>query len=95
MYSPRVSSHVAIRKNYYAAAVIGLTLGFLSMLGGNISGGAFNPAVVFGPQLISGVWGPVWIYWVGDLLGAAIGTLFYFVFFSDWLFYPVIENSQS
>jgi len=95
MYSPHVNSHSAIRKNYYAAAAIGLTLGFLSMLGGNVSGGAFNPARVFGPELITGVWGPVWIYWVGDLCGAAFGTGLYFLFFSDAIFYAKQDEIAS
>ena len=92
MFSPHVSSHLAVRKNYYAAGVIGLTLEFLSMLGGNLSRGAFNPARVFGPELITGAWGPIWIYWLGDLCGAAFGTGLYFLFFSDAIFYAKQEQ---
>lgn len=88
MYSTKVTSHSSIRKSYYAIAAIGLTLGFLAMLGTQVSGGAFNPARVFGPELVTGDWGPVWIYWLGDLLGAALGTGIFFLFFSDKVFHP-------
>jgi glycerol uptake facilitator-like aquaporin len=51
---------------------IGFTLGFLGLLGGSVSGGAYNPARAFGPALITGVWDNHWVYWVGDLVGAAL-----------------------
>merc|ERR1711915_465183 len=49
----------------YIPIVIGFTLGFLGLLGGSTSGGAFNPAIVWAPVLFSGVWGDSWKYWVG------------------------------
>jgi len=56
----------------FAPIAIGFTLGFLAFLGGSISGGAFNPARAFGPALLSGIWDNQWLYWVADLLGAAL-----------------------
>ncbi|KAI9204424.1 aquaporin-like protein [Polychytrium aggregatum] len=56
----------------FAPVAIGFTLGFLGLLGGTVSGGAFNPARVFGPALLTGSWNNHWIYWVGDFLGAAL-----------------------
>ena len=57
----------------FAPVAIGFTLGFLCLIGGTISGGAFNPARAFGPTIISGQgWGHQWVYWVGDLSGAAL-----------------------
>ncbi|KAL5040552.1 hypothetical protein BDEG_25049 [Batrachochytrium dendrobatidis JEL423] len=57
----------------FAPLAIGFTLGFLGLIGGSVSGGAFNPARAFGPTLISGQgWTHHWIYWVGDLTGAAL-----------------------
>ncbi|KAH6560726.1 hypothetical protein BASA50_007238 [Batrachochytrium salamandrivorans] len=57
----------------FAPLAIGFTLGFLGLIGGTVSGGAFNPARAFGPTLISGQgWTHHWIYWVGDLTGAAL-----------------------
>jgi len=54
----------------FAPLSIGFTLGLLSLVGGSVSGGAYNPARAFGPALVSGVWQDQWVYWVGDFLGA-------------------------
>ncbi|KAI8919433.1 aquaporin-like protein [Powellomyces hirtus] len=56
----------------FAPFAIGFTLGFLGLIGGSVSGGAFNPARVFGPALLSGNWSHHWIYWIGDFIGAAL-----------------------
>ncbi|KAJ2997338.1 hypothetical protein HDV02_005610 [Globomyces sp. JEL0801] len=57
----------------FAPLAIGFTLGFLGLIGGTVSGGAFNPARAFGPTLLSGKgWKNHWIYWVGDLIGAGL-----------------------
>ncbi|KAI9148621.1 hypothetical protein H9P43_010102 [Blastocladiella emersonii ATCC 22665] len=55
----------------FAPLAIGMTLGFLCFLGGSVSGGAFNPARVFGPALVGNYWNNHWVYWLGDFLGAA------------------------
>ncbi|KGG53208.1 hypothetical protein DI09_103p40 [Mitosporidium daphniae] len=68
-------------KNHFAPIAIGLTLGFLCYLGGSSSGGAFNPARVFGASVISGNFSSHWVYWVGDLLGGSFAALLHtFVF---------------
>ncbi|KAI9105523.1 aquaporin-like protein [Phlyctochytrium arcticum] len=56
----------------FAPFAIGFTLGFLGLIGGTVSGGAFNPARAFGPALFSGHWDHHWVYWGGDFLGAAL-----------------------
>ncbi|KAJ3050675.1 hypothetical protein HK097_008328 [Rhizophlyctis rosea] len=56
----------------FAPFAIGFTLGFLGLIGGSVSGGAYNPARVFGPALISGKWGHHWVYWIGDFIGAGL-----------------------
>ncbi|KAI8846589.1 aquaporin-like protein [Chytridium lagenaria] len=56
----------------FAPLAIGFTLGFLCFVGGTVSGGAFNPARVFGPALITGQFRHHWIYWFGDFIGAAL-----------------------
>ncbi|KAJ1503914.1 hypothetical protein HMI54_014231 [Coelomomyces lativittatus] len=55
----------------FAPLAIGMTLGFLCFIGGTVSGGAFNPARVFGPALVGNYWSNHWVYWIGDFLGAA------------------------
>jgi len=57
----------------FAPLAIGFTLGMLSLVGGSVSGGAYNPARVFGAAMCSGVWTDQWVYWLGDFLGAAAG----------------------
>lgn len=62
--------------------IIGLTLGFLGLLGGSTSGGAFNPAIVWAPVLFSGVWRDSWKYWVGQFVGAfAAGAIQMIIFY--------------
>lgn len=56
-------------RSLFAPIAIGLTLGFLSFLGSEVSGGAFNPARVTAPALLHLDFSHVWVYWVGDLLG--------------------------
>jgi len=55
----------------FAPISIGFTLGMLSLVGGSVSGGAYNPARAFGPAMCSGVWDGQWIIWLGDFAGAA------------------------
>ncbi|KAJ3187737.1 hypothetical protein HDU85_006130 [Gaertneriomyces sp. JEL0708] len=56
----------------FAPFAIGFTLGFLGLIGGSVSGGAFNPARVFGPALLANKWNHHWLYWSGDFIGAAL-----------------------
>ncbi|KAJ3035540.1 hypothetical protein HDV00_003694 [Rhizophlyctis rosea] len=56
----------------FAPFAIGFTLGFLGLIGGSVSGAAYNPARVFGPAIISGKWDNNWIYWIGDFIGAGL-----------------------
>jgi len=56
----------------FAPIAIGFTLGFLCFMGGSVSGGAFNPARVFGPALVGNVWTAHWMYWIADFLGAGM-----------------------
>ncbi|EGG18393.1 hypothetical protein DFA_03887 [Cavenderia fasciculata] len=56
----------------FAPIAIGFTLGFLCFMGGSVSGGAFNPARVFGTALVGNVWNAHWMYWIADFLGAGM-----------------------
>lgn len=55
--------------------VIGLTLGFLALLASTTSGGAFNPGIIFAPQVIGGSWGYAWQYYVAQFTGGLLGAL--------------------
>jgi aquaporin TIP len=67
----------------FAGLAIGLTLTGNILAGGALTGAAFNPARAFGPALAAGFWQDQWIYWVGPLLGGAIGGLLYTQVFLD------------
>jgi len=69
-------------KTGFAPFAIGFTVGFLTLIGGAVSGGAFNPARVFAPALFSGEWKHQWVYWLGDLSGAATAAGVQFLFHS-------------
>lgn len=56
----------------FAPIAIGFTLGFLCFMGGSVSGGAFNPARVFGTALVGNKWTAHWMYWIADFLGAGM-----------------------
>jgi aquaporin TIP len=53
---------------------VGLVLLFAVFIGGPITGAALNPARAFGPALIALDWHGHLAYWLGPLLGAALGA---------------------
>ncbi|HEU5375311.1 MAG TPA: MIP family channel protein [Ktedonobacteraceae bacterium] len=60
-----------------AAFAIGGTILLDALWGGPISGASMNPARSFGPALIAGDWGNLWIYFVGPIIGGIIGSVLY------------------
>ena len=65
----------------FAGLAIGLTYTANVLVGFSLTGASFNPAGAFGPALIAGYWQDHWIYWVGPMLGAAVGAVLYDRFF--------------
>jgi glycerol uptake facilitator-like aquaporin len=61
-------------KTGFAPFSIGFTVFCLSLIGG-ASGGAFNPARIFGPAIYSGNWDYLWLYWIAEFLGASSAGL--------------------
>jgi MIP family channel proteins len=61
----------------WAPLAIGTTLGFIVMVGGPLTGGAFNPARWFGPALVGNEFGGVWPYLVGPIVGALLAAAVY------------------
>ncbi|MDG2845065.1 aquaporin, partial [Vibrio parahaemolyticus] len=64
-----------------APIAIGFIVGANILLGGAFSGAAMNPAVTFGPAVVSWTWTNHWIYWAGPLIGGGIAGLVYEVVF--------------
>jgi aquaporin TIP len=54
---------------------IGLTVALDIMGGGPLTGASMNPSRTFGPALASGMWSNHLVYWIGPLIGGAIGAL--------------------
>lgn len=61
----------------HGALALGLVFAAAVMLGATITGGALNPARVFGPALVSGAWSLHYVYWVGPLIGALVAAFVY------------------
>jgi aquaporin Z len=71
--------NVATAKGTSGNSFYGLAIGFTVMVGafsvGNISGGAFNPAVAVGISVMGlSSWANIWIYLVADFAGAAVAA---------------------
>ncbi|MGR3317515.1 MAG: MIP/aquaporin family protein [Candidatus Anammoxibacter sp.] len=60
-----------------AGLAIGLVVLFGVMVGGPISGGAMNPARVFGPALASGSFMDHYVWWLGPMGGGVLAGLVY------------------
>jgi MIP family channel proteins len=73
-----------------AALAIGATVALDALWGGPISGASMNPARSFGPALIANIWQDHWVYWLGPLLGAALGASLY-----QFLRTPLAQQSAS
>lgn len=63
-----------------AGLVIGATITLDILFGGPLTGAAMNPARVFGPAVAANFWKAHYVYWIGPLVGGAIGGLVYRIF---------------
>jgi glycerol uptake facilitator protein len=70
LFNPRV-------RQEWGPLAIGLSLAFLVMVFGPLTGAAFNPARWFGPALIGEEFGDVWPYLGGELIGAGLAAAFF------------------
>ncbi len=71
--------NVATSKDHPDNSFYGLAIAFTVLAGalavGPISGGAFNPAVALGHNIVSSSLGNIWIYLVGPLAGGAVASI--------------------
>lgn len=63
-----------------AGLVIGATITLDILFGGPLTGAAMNPARVFGPAVAANFWKAHYVYWIGPLIGGALGGLIYRIF---------------
>ncbi|MED5245819.1 MULTISPECIES: aquaporin [Priestia] len=61
----------------FAGMAIGATVALEAMFGGPISGASMNPARSFGPAIVSGTFGTLWVYLVATVLGGISAALIY------------------
>jgi aquaporin Z len=74
-----VATSTKTANNSFYGLAIGFTIVVAAFAGGGISGGAFNPAVGIGPNVVHGVrdgaaFLHIWIYIVGPLAGGALAA---------------------
>jgi len=76
--------------NTLAPLAIGFSIAADILAGGNISGASMNPARSFGPAVVLSIfgnghahWSLYYIYWVGQILGAALAGVMYKVFLAN------------
>lgn len=74
--------NTATSKDTAGNSFYGLAIGFTVLSGafavGNISGGAFNPAVAFGISLMGlAAWPSIWIYLLAEFAGGAVAALLF------------------
>ncbi|PKI35222.1 hypothetical protein CRG98_044388 [Punica granatum] len=75
-----------------APIAIGLIVGANILVGGAFDGASMNPAVSFGPAVVSWSWTHHWVYWVGPMIGAAIAALVYDNLFIDETLEPLAAH---
>ncbi|KAG5515375.1 hypothetical protein RHGRI_036427 [Rhododendron griersonianum] len=64
-----------------APIAIGFIVGANILAGGAFDGASMNPAVSFGPAVVSWTWDNHWVYWLGPFVGSAIAAVVYEVIF--------------
>jgi glycerol uptake facilitator-like aquaporin len=70
-----LSTAVAGRARNVAPLVIGMTLTFNILMGGALTGAAFNPARALGPMVATGKFDDAWLYLVAPIVGAIIAAI--------------------
>lgn len=72
-----------------APIAIGFIVGANILAGGAFDGASMNPAVSFGPAVVSWTWNNHWVYWVGPLIGGGLAGLVYEFFFINQTHEPL------
>jgi aquaporin TIP len=78
-----------------AGLAIGLTITIDVFVGGPLTGAAMNPARAFGPEVVSGMWGEGWIYYVGPVLGGLLAAFLFEYLYLRPTQPPVVGTPES
>jgi glycerol uptake facilitator-like aquaporin len=70
-----LSTAGAGRASSLAPLAIGMTLTFNILMGGALTGAAFNPARAVGPMVATGDFSDAWLYLTAPIVGAIIAAL--------------------
>jgi aquaporin Z len=70
-----LSTAVAGRAGSLAPLAIGMTLTFNIIMGGSLTGAAFNPARALGPMVATGNFSDAWLYVTAPIVGAIVAAL--------------------
>ena len=70
-----LSTAVAGRAGNFAPFAIGMTVSLNIIMGGALTGGAFNPARALGPMIATGNFTDAWLYVAAPLVGGIIAAL--------------------
>ena len=70
-----LSTAVAGRAGNLAPLAIGMTLTLNIMMGGALTGAAFNPARAFGPMVATGNYSDAWLYLTAPIVGAIVAAV--------------------
>src|SRR3979411_368223 len=70
-----LSTAVAGRAGNLAPLAIGMTLTFNILMGGALTGAAFNPARALGPMVATGKFDDAWLYLAAPIVGAIIAAI--------------------
>jgi MIP family channel proteins len=70
-----LNTAVAGRAGNFAPLAIGMTVSFNIIMGGALTGAAFNPALVLGPMIATGNFSNAWLYLTAPIAGALVAAL--------------------
>jgi aquaporin Z len=70
-----LSTAVAGRAGSVAPLAIGMTLTLNIIMGGALTGAAFNPARALGPMVVTGNFTDAWLYVTAPMVGAVVAAM--------------------
>ena len=70
-----LSTAVGSRASKFAPLAIGMTVTLNIIMGGALTGAAFNPALVLGPMIATGDLSNAWLYVAAPIAGALIAVI--------------------